>query len=325
MFGRTAANATLRGDGSRLSSGPAVLPRVSVIVPAYNAAKTLNETLASATAQTFTDLEVIVVDDGSSDDTYAVALATGDDRVKVVQVPNGGVSRARNHGIQAAQGELIAFLDADDVWQPEKLAKQVQAMADALDAGLCVTAALRIDENSVPIGHIPVTQAPDHCAALLLGAMTVGCVSSGLARRDVLERVGLFKPELSQCADLDLWLRMSVATRIVIVDEPLVRYRSSPMNMSSDPVLLEHDTFRALDAFFASPQAKPYAQLRRRAYSNSWMMCAGTYLHRHRGRDAVRCLIAGLRAYPPNVRRPLGLPVRTWRRLRNPRNTNNGR
>lgn len=285
-------------------------PEVSVVIPAYNAAGTLPQTLASLTAQTFANFEAIVVDDGSSDDTAAQARACADPRVRVLSGPNTGVAGARNRGIEAADAELIAFLDADDLWEPDKLALQVEALRTRPDAGICVTSAIRIDRDARPRGPALFRDPDDVTEALLLDSMVVGCVSSGLMRRALLERLGGFDPRFSQCADWDLWLRASLATRFVVLSQPLVRYRSYAGNMSSNLVLLERDTFAVLEKFYAQAEAAAYRRLRRRVYSNHWMICSGSYAHAGRWSEALRCLARGLLVYPPNARRPLGAPLR---------------
>lgn len=291
------------------------MPEVSVVIPAYNASATLAETLASLSTQTFDDFDAIVVDDGSSDHTASLAAGTGDARISVLSIPNGGVSRARNHGISQTRGALIAFLDADDLWEPQKLERQVAALADAPDAGFCVTGAFRIDRSSEVFATMPLSRPHDICRTLLLNAMAVGYISSALVRRSVLDTVGGFDPRFSYCADWDLWLRLSTATQFKIVEQPLMRYRSYTGNMSSDAGLLERDTFAVLDAFFATPASAPYSDLRAQVYGTRWMVCAGSYLHQYRLSAAMRCTARGLAAYPPSVTRPLGMPWRLLRRL----------
>jgi glycosyltransferase involved in cell wall biosynthesis len=292
------------------------VPEVSVVIPAYNAEQTLAETLKSLLAQTFADFEAIVVDDGSKDGTATVARSFSDHRVRVVAIPNGGVATARNRGISEARSPIVAFLDADDLWLPGKLERQFAALNEHPDAAISVTAATRIDQASRAVGHMNVDDgAEDQCLALLLGSMVLGCVSSGVARKQILDSVGGFDPRFSQCADWDLWLRLSVAGPFAVIDEPLVGYRSTGGNMSSDISLLEHDSFAVLDAFFGRPEAAQYAHLRARIYSNHWMICAGSYLHAGQPRSAGRCLAMGLRQYPGNVSRALGLPSRRVGRL----------
>jgi glycosyltransferase involved in cell wall biosynthesis len=297
-------------------------PLVSVVIPAYNAERTLGETVASVLSQSFTDFEALVVDDGSSDATAEVALASADSRLRVLKTANGGVSRARNTGIAAAKGELIAFLDSDDIWEPDKLERQVAALGASPSAGFCVTAAIRIDEHSQVTEPIPLVRAPDVCRTLLLHSMAVGCVSSGMARKSVLESIGGFDPRFSQCADWDLWLRVSANTEFLVLDDQLVRYRTSPGNMSSNIRLLERDTFAVLDSFFATGAATPYRHDRRRAYSEHWLVCAGSYLHTGQIADAIRCLARAAGVRPVSLTRALGMPWRQLKRLsKSPRPT----
>ncbi len=134
-------------------------------------------------------------------------------------------------------------------------------------------------------------------------------------RRSVLEAVGGFDPAFSQCADWDLWLRLSRQTRFSLIQEELVLYRTHSGNMSSNISLLERDTFAVLDKFFACGTSAPYLPLRRRAYSNHWLICSGSYLHARASADSLRCLVNALREDPTNLRRLAGLPRRWCARL----------
>jgi len=137
---------------------PAGLPLVSVIIPALNAEATIGETLHSALAQTYRAIEIIVVDDGSSDSTARIvaALAARDPRLRLIRTANGGISRARNTGIAASAGSFVAPLDADDLWHPEKIACQVAAaLAAAAPPGLVYSFFHRIDMASRPIPGEP--------------------------------------------------------------------------------------------------------------------------------------------------------------------------
>jgi glycosyltransferase involved in cell wall biosynthesis len=292
------------------------VPEVSVIIPAYNAETTLRETLASVLAQTFTDIEVLVVDDGSTDDTAAIATAIGPP-VICLSRENGGVARARNLGLDQAAGRYVAFLDADDRWEPRKLERQIELMSTRPEVGACFTAVRNVDDQDQTLAQTPARDYADFCEALLLHSVVVsGSCSSAMLRRELASEVGGFDPRFSQCADWDYFIRLSLRARLAPIDEPLVVYRRAAGNMSSDIALLERDTFAVLDKFFASGDAGPYVELRQRCYSNHWMIVSGSYLHAGQSRDAVRCLLKGLRAYPRNVRRPLGLPVRWARRAR---------
>ena len=137
-----------------------------------------------------------------------------------------------------------------------------------------------------------------------------------MARKELIDRAGRFDPRLSQCADWDMWLRVSLLTRFVPVHEPLTLYRVAPGTMSSDPALLERDTFALLDKFYADSASIPYQRIRKRAYGSQAMVCAGTYLHARRLRDAMRCVRTGLRSDPRTLGRLVSLPARWADRAR---------
>jgi len=300
------------------------MPEITVVIPAYNAAKTLRETLDSVLAQTFGDFEVIVVDDGSNDGTASVATTTGDPRVRVISIPNGGVSRARNLGIAEGRGGLIAFLDADDLWQPAKLERQVALLNARPEVGICVTGAEKIDPSSRPIAPMPMFErSDDYTRDLLLHSNIAGCTCSGVVRGEVLDAIGGFEPELQYCEDWNLWLRLSLRTSFGVLPESLVRVRVHEGNTSGNPYLLERDTFRVLDSFFSMPASAAYSPMRSRVYGTHWMVCAGSYLHKGRLIPSVRCVWRGVATYPASVSRPLGLPLRqlarAFRRLRGAR------
>jgi glycosyltransferase involved in cell wall biosynthesis len=292
-----------------------VAPEISVIVPAYNAALTVDTTIDSVLAQTFGDFELIVVDDGSRDATPDVVASRDDPRVHLIRSENRGVSSARNLGLEHASGTYLAFLDSDDAWLPEKLERQHAALESAPEAGVCFASAQVVDDEFLAIGLDPAVDRRDFTKALLLeGNIIAGGGSSVMARASLVEGAGGFDTQLSQCADWDMWLRLSSVTRFIPLEDALVQYRSAPGSMSSNPDLLEQDTFALLDKFYARPHASAYSGVRRRAYANQWLVCAGTYLHAGRRRDALRCVAAGLRSDPRTVERVVSLPVRRLRR-----------
>ena len=291
------------------------MPAVTVVIPAYNAAATLAPALESVLAQTYDDFEVIVVDDGSTDGTASVAAGFGSP-VRCIRTENGGVSRARNRGLEEAEGALVAFLDADDLWRPDKLARQVPALADRPGAGISTAGSQKVDEHLAPLGAVPAGAPGDPCEALLLKSMVLGQISSALVRRKMALEVGGFDARLSQCADWDFFLRLAVRTEFAVIAQPLVLYRVAASAMSSDIPLLERDTFAVLDRFFASEAAGPYMGLRRHSYGNHWMILSGSYLQAGDTRSALRCMLNGVRLHPASAVRPLGLPLRRLRRSR---------
>lgn len=291
------------------------MPAVSVIIPAYNADRTLAGTIESVLGQTMDDFEVVVVDDGSTDRTAKIAEGFGPP-VRCISTPHGGVSRARNTGIEVAQGELIAFLDADDCWLPTKLERQVELMTVMPEVGLCFVGAQQVDDSLRVLGEMVAEDWADYCEALLLYScvVTASC-SSVMVRASIARSAGGFDPSLSQGADWEFWIRLSGVTRFAAISAPLVLYRFTPGSMSSDVRLLERDTMAVLEKFFSSSSSAPYLHLKRHCYSNHWMILSGSYLHAWSIKDSLRCLVKGLALYPRNVTRPLGLPYR-WVRGR---------
>jgi glycosyltransferase involved in cell wall biosynthesis len=198
------------------------MPHVSVIIPAYNAAAYIADTVNSALAQTYRDLEVIVVDDGSTDGTLK-ALEPFGDRVRVHQQPNGGVAKARNTGVGLAQGAYIAFLDADDLWLPHKLEMQL----DGSDAPMTFTDRFNIGER----GELPELQSlvtPMKGGDIFVDLMREGNFitnTSVMMRRDLFEKMGGFYTGLNGTEDWDLWIRIAERHQIGFIAEPLVRYR----------------------------------------------------------------------------------------------------
>ena len=202
------------------------MPTVSVIIPAYNAEPFITETVQSALDQTFKDLEVIVVDDGSSDQTVARLEAFGD-RVRIHRQANAGVARARNAGVAIAKGSWIAFLDADDLWLPLKLQRQ---MASAADAPLLYTDRFNIGaRKELPLLQSeaqPMRDGDIFMALLLEGNFITN--SSVVLRRELFETLGGFAYGVSPAEDWDLWLRVTERHHARLCPEPLVRYRFHP-------------------------------------------------------------------------------------------------
>lgn len=214
---------------------PAAAPRVSVILPAYNRETLVARAIDSVLAQTFTDFELIIVDDASKDGTRAV-LETYRDHPKVRLIlsdVNRGGSGARNLGIEAARGALIAFQDSDDVWLPHKLAAQVAALDATPQAGLCYCASLFYGEGRSYYIPEPVFERfeGDMSAEILRRNTTSTQVL--LVRRDVLERSGPFDASLKRFQDWDLMIRIAQVTEFVFLPEPMAIIFATPGNISS--------------------------------------------------------------------------------------------
>lgn len=238
-------------------------PRVSVIIPTYNRSWCLPEAIDSVFSQTFQDMELIVVDDGSTDETPALLSHYGD-RLRCLRQVNQGVSAARNNGFQATDGALIAFLDSDDLWQPDKLTRQVDFFDRQPEAQICQT-----EETWIRRG---VRVNPKHRHRKPSGwifepslALCLVSPSAVMMRRELLEEMGGFDESLPACEDYDLWLRVSLRYPIHLIDEALVvkrgghedqlsrqhsldRYRIQSLGKILEREALTDDQSRAADA-----------------------------------------------------------------------------
>jgi glycosyltransferase involved in cell wall biosynthesis len=206
---------------------------VSVLIPAYNAGRTIERTVSSALNQTYSNLEVLVVDDGSTDNTAILVrrMADVDHRIKVLQKANGGVVSARNHGIELAQGEFIAPLDADDLWHPKKLTKQVAAMRDHIGLVYCWSRAID-DQDRVLFDLAQCSLRGNVYSALIIKDF----LHSGapLIRRCCVDRVGGYDSALSFCEDFKFFLDIAERYDFDLVPEYLSAYRLHPGSLSKN-------------------------------------------------------------------------------------------
>jgi glycosyltransferase involved in cell wall biosynthesis len=195
-------------------------PLVSVILPAFNRAWSLKSAIDSILAQDDANLEAIVVDDGSTDQTPALLSAYGD-HIRVIHQPNRGVSAARNAGIRAATGSLIALLDSDDSWLPGKIKAQVDFFAAHPDALICQTEETWI-RNGVRVN--PGRRHKKHRGMIFERSLPLCLISPSavMLRRELLDEVGLFDERLPACEDYDLWLRITWKYPVYLIDEPLI-------------------------------------------------------------------------------------------------------
>lgn len=210
-------------------------PLVSVVIPAYNRAALIGESLDSVYAQTYEPVEVIVVDDGSSDDLASALSPYLDRGLRLIRHEvNKGAPAARNTGIAQAKGEFIAFLDSDDLWEPSKTARQVNALlASGAETALVYSGIKKVDQDGRFLGYKnPVKKGSIYLD--LLANNWIGSTSTALVRASALARVGGFDTTLRSRQDLDLWLRIAKEYLIEFVDDPLVVYRVHTDRISSN-------------------------------------------------------------------------------------------
>lgn len=217
-------------------------PLVSVIIPAYNAAAFIEKTLISVLSQTYKNMEVIVVDDGSGDRTTDIvtAISQQDPRVILFQQPNLGVAKARNSAIRHAQGEFIAPIDADDLWHPQNIEKQVQCLLKTdSSVGLVYAWSVDIDEQDLPIGEFRASTIENNVYKTLICHNFIGNASAAVMRRDCLEKIGGYNEQFREqdaqgCEDWELYLKIAESYQFRVVPEFLIGYRKIINSMSTD-------------------------------------------------------------------------------------------
>ena len=233
----------------------ATTPLVSIVIPAYNRAWCLAEAVDSVLAQDFKEFELIVVDDGSADDTPQLLESYGD-AIRVLRRGNRGVSAARNAGIAAARGGLIAFLDSDDLWLPGKLRRQVEFFTSHPEALICQTEELWV-RNGRRVN--PGKRHRKRGGMIFEPSLDLCLVSPSavMVRRELFERAGLFDESLPACEDYDLWLRVSCRFPVHLIETPLIVKRGGHADQLSRAWGLDRYRIAALEKLLNSDILNP--------------------------------------------------------------------
>jgi glycosyltransferase involved in cell wall biosynthesis len=286
-------------------------PRISVVIPGWNARRWIGATIESVLSQTLPAHELVVVDDGSTDG-MAEHLRAAYPTVRVIQQANAGVSAARNRGIESAHGDWIAFLDADDIWLPHKLQQQVALLQSQPQAAMACSG-WSVWHSSTPTPPQALLAELQSCAddpprwggpsGWIYGALLLSCcvwTSTVVVRKDLLERTGGFDTGLKVGEDLDLWLRASRHTPIVRVARPLALYRQHDANTTRRAPAVNHQAFvveRALATWGltgADGTVTPEREVQS-ALAKTWRDFAGSHLeagHWEQARMASRRALA---------------------------------
>ncbi len=220
------------------------IPTVSVIIPTFNRGWVIREAIDSVLNQTFGNFELIVVDDGSTDNTLDI-LAEYKDRITLIKQRNRGVSAARNRGMDAASGRFIAFLDSDDLWLPQKLNRQIEFFDSNPDALICQT-----EETWIRDG-VRVNPGKRHrkVSGMIFEPSLRLCLvspSAVMIKRSLFEEVGLFDESLPACEDYDMWLRVGYKHPIFLIDTPLIIKRGGHADQLSKNPALDKYRIKAL-------------------------------------------------------------------------------
>jgi glycosyltransferase involved in cell wall biosynthesis len=288
-------------------------PEVSVIIPSFNYAHYIGGGIESVLRQSFCNLELLIIDDESTDDTEHVVRAyLADRRVQFHRVEHSGVSAAKNTGIRMARGRFIAFLDADDRWLPTKLTKQLALFASDPELAVAYSRRILIDEQGRRLQYEQPALYRGHILEAIFHTNFV-CQSSAVVRGDIFEEVGLFDERCPPVEDYDLWLRIARWFRFDYVNEPLVEYRVGHASLSTryaDRLLIALEIMeRFLDEQRGSELIHPAMVRKARAE---------TYFHLslakrpHSTMEALRSNLKGLAASPsylPAWKGLLSLPM----------------
>lgn len=255
------------------------MPKVSVIIPAYNAALTIRETVNCVQQQTIKNIEIIVIDDGSSDNTVEIVQNIAESRLKIFSYQNAGVSSARNRGIAHAQGEYITFLDADDLWSLDKLELQLRVLKNNFGAAVAYSWTKFIDcQGKFLYSGI----SPHHQGNVFQALLQKNFLLSGsniLISRETLQFNSGFDPELSYSADWDFALRLAAKFNFVNVSKYQIFYRQSPDSMSSKIEEMKQESFLTIDKALKTAPTE-LQHIKNKSYSVIYLYCADFYLQK---------------------------------------------
>ena len=287
-------------------------PLVSVIIPNYNYENFIVRTVESVFSQTYKNFEIVVVDDGSNDNSIKV-LNTFGNKIKIIEQENAGVSAARNNGVKNSTGDYIAFLDADDVWLPEKLEKQMKKFETDSETGFVHSSMKLINSEDKQIGEIcngMEGQVSEEFLRFKKGVV-VGAGSTGVVKREIFNEIGGFDSRLSTAADWDFCYRIAKKYKIGFVEEPLVLYLIHDSNMHSNISVMESDMMLGFEkAFSASP-----SQDKNDCYSNLHLTLAGSYFQSKKYADFLRHSFKSIWLKPANIVYFAKFPFRKLNRI----------
>ncbi len=231
------------------------MPLVSVVVPAYNSEKTVVETVQSVLQQTLTDFELIVINDGSTDGTLERLRAIADPRLQVLSYDNGGLATARNRGIERATGNFITFIDADDLWTPEKLALQVAALQNSPAAGVAYSWTRAMDHSGQLFYEGSSASYSGDVYEPLVRCNFITSGSNVMITRAALTSAGVFDSTLRYCEDWDYYLRLARDWPFVVVPQYQILYRQTTGSLSTNVAKMEAAYERVCDQAFQNVPA----------------------------------------------------------------------
>lgn len=290
-------------------------PLVSVVIPAYNAARTLKATVQSVFEQTVQDFEIVIVDDGSTDDTIAVARSIEDSRVKVITQVNSGAAAARNTGIKSAKGKYVAMLDADDLWMPHKLERQLAVFNSEKDVSAVQSGVYYVNDNLEIISVGRCVESKDILYETLVFQNLPGLMSTLIVKRSVFEEIGYLDTKLVILEDWELAIRLARYYNFASIEEPLTLYRQFPGNRSRNVSIHIEPGYIILDRLFKNPSLPPHIKKREKQIYAAFytMLCGGTF-RRGRYGESLKWGAKAFVTYPAVLDYMASLPLRKLQR-----------
>jgi glycosyltransferase involved in cell wall biosynthesis len=270
------------------------MPKVSVVIPTYNRARFLPVAVRSVLKQTFTDFEIVIVDDASADDTEAVVASLGDARIKYIRHDrNMRIAHARNTGVANSTGEYIAFLDDDDEWVYDKLAKQVQVLdTHSPIVGAVYTAFAQVDLATESILGVVAPRKRGHILHELCMRNWIGTASTVCVRRECFAEVGLFDEGIEFGEEYDMWIRIAHAFDFEYIDEVLVAYGVHARRLTTNYAIVIsglEEQLRKHGRFFGTDSAN---------YSRRYSSLGTLYCYNHEAKKGRRAFAQAIKASP---------------------------
>ena len=280
-------------------------PLLSVVIPTYNRADYIGLTIESVLQQTYDNIEVIVIDDGSTDNTAAV-LEHFAPKVRYVRQENAERGASRNHGLRLASGDYIAFLDSDDLWLPDKAAAGIEFLQTRSSVGLLCTDAVEIDGEGRERRILRARGSSGKVTDKLLESNFV-IMPTHIARTSVVRQIGAFREEreLSGSEDWEMWVRLSLVADLAYVPEVTAKYRVHTANTMSSAAGMQRSMGRAAQYFRESPQlARSYRRSMRKMDANVALVNAINYCSQKDRRKSVGLLAQALASDPKTALDP---------------------
>lgn len=281
------------------------MPEVSVILPAYNAHSTIKDTIISVLNQTFSDFELIIINDGSTDDTLEVVGRIDDSRIQVHTNTNSGPSATRNKGIELAQGNYITFIDSDDMWTEQKLEYQYKALSNQPDYDVAYSWTLFMDISGNILHPVRSVDFSGFVFDELINYNFIGSGSNILVSRDAVIKTGYFNTEYKLSEDWDYSLRLAKSFKFVCVPQFHIQYRQSSNSLTSNIELIESESTRVISDNYNNQNYQNFYKLKNKSISNIKLYSGYLYLTRQSSIDwkkkvYIKCY-ESIQLYPQNL------------------------